>query len=131
MTHLITFATSQFDVSAEAPNPINPIAGESVLKWLREKLVDSGYDATDPESEDWGWYIYVNGRGASYLVGASSDIDQDPPREWVLQIHRQRSLRDKLFGRNQLADDDALSACIERIIRAGVGAQYVQVDKSG
>jgi len=125
MTHLITFTTSQFDASVEVPNPINPIAGESVLKWLQEKLAASSYDATNPEAEDWGWYIYVNGRGASYLVGASSDVDQAPLREWVVQIHWQRSLRDKLFGRNKLADDDALSAFIERIIREGIGAQYV------
>jgi hypothetical protein len=39
MAHLITFTSSQFDVSVETPNPINPIAGEGVLKWLREKLV--------------------------------------------------------------------------------------------
>jgi hypothetical protein len=48
MVHLVTFTSSQFDVAAETPNPINPIAGEGVLNWLREKLRSAGYDVTAP-----------------------------------------------------------------------------------
>jgi hypothetical protein len=29
MVHLVTFTSSQFDVAAETPNPINPIAGKA------------------------------------------------------------------------------------------------------
>lgn len=46
-----------------------------------------------------------------------------------MQIHRERSLTDKLFGRNKLADDDTVSACIEAFIRESIGAQDVQVDR--
>jgi hypothetical protein len=130
MAHLVTFASSQFDIAAETPNPINPIAGEGVLNWLREKLRSAGYEVTVPAPEDWGWYFYVKDRESSYLVGASSDLDQSAPREWTIQIHRERSLRDKLFGRNKLADNDALSMRIEAFIRESSGAQDVQVDKS-
>lgn len=130
MAHLITFTTSRFDIATETPNPINPIAGESVLTWLRRQLAEHGYEATDPQAEDWGWYIDVQGPEASYLVGASADLGQVPAREWVVQIYRHRSWRDKLFGRNKLAADDALSACVESIIREGAGARDVQVDKS-
>jgi hypothetical protein len=84
MTHLVTFTSSQFDVSAETPNPINPIAGEGVLKWLQEKLRGLGYEVTAPAPEDWGWYVYVKGQEISYLVGASSDVDQLDPREWTV-----------------------------------------------
>ena len=31
MPHLISFTTKNFDASKETPNPINPIAGETVL----------------------------------------------------------------------------------------------------
>jgi hypothetical protein len=41
MAHLITFSSTRFDGEAETPNPINPIAGEGVLQWLRDKLSDS------------------------------------------------------------------------------------------
>jgi len=128
MSHLVTFTSSQFDVAAETPNPINQIAGESVLNWLREKLRSVGYEVTAPEPEDWGWYVYVKGRGSSYLVGASSDLDQTSSREWTIQIHRERSLTDRLFGRNRLLEDDALSAHIEAFIRDR--AQDVQVERS-
>lgn len=36
MAHPITFTASHFDVSAERPNPVNPIAGEAVLNRLAE-----------------------------------------------------------------------------------------------
>ena len=55
VAHLITFTTSRFDITTEALNPINPIAGESVLTWLRRQLAEHGYEATDPQAEDWGW----------------------------------------------------------------------------
>src|SRR5688500_11183553 len=113
MTHLVTFTSSQFDVAAETPNPINPIAGESVLKWLRERLLGDGYEITEPEPEDWGWFIYVNRGEVTYLIGASSDVDESDPREWIIQIHRQRSLKDKLLGQNKLVEGDALSLRIE------------------
>jgi hypothetical protein len=130
MTHLVTFTSSQFDIAVETPNPINPIGGEGILKWLREKLRGVGYEVTAPEPEDWGWYVYVKDRESSYLVGASSDLDQSGPREWTIQIHRQRSLADKLFGRNKLSDNDAVSARIQAFIRESSEAQDVQVDKS-
>lgn len=130
MTHLVTFTSSRFDTTAEKPNPINPIAGEGILNWLGEQLRGVGYEVTAPEPEDWGWYIYVKDRGNSYLIGASCDLDQPAPKEWVVQIHRERSLTDKLFGRNKLADDDAVSARIEAFIRESVGAQSVQVRRS-
>jgi hypothetical protein len=130
MTHLITFSTSQFDVSAETPNPINPIAGQGVLEWLRDRLRSVGYEVTAPEPEDWGWYVHVEGPESSYLVGASADADQPEPREWTIQIHRQRSMMDKLMGRNKLADTEPLTAHIERFVRESAGAQSVQVDRN-
>ena len=54
MAHLISFKTSRFDVRTETSNPINPIAGQSVLAWLRPHLAETGYRATDPDAEDWG-----------------------------------------------------------------------------
>lgn len=130
MPHLITFRNAQFDAAAETPNPINPIAGKNVLSWLGEQLRAAGLEVTVPEPEDWGWYIHVKDREGSYLVGASSDLDQPMPREWAVQIHRERSLTDRLLGRNKLADDDVVSARIETFIREGGGAQDVQIDKS-
>jgi hypothetical protein len=128
MAHTISFTTSRFDVSAEAPNRINPIAGQSVLLWLREELVRANYRVTEPDTEDWGWYMDVQDAGATYLVGASADAEGPPTAvEWIVQVHRHRSLTDRLFRRNRMADDDPLFARIERLVRADHTLRQVSV----
>ena len=132
MAHVITFRSSMFDVTKETPNPINPIAGEGVLLWLRGKLEIAQYEVTVPDSEDWGWYVYVRGAGASYMVGAGADIpEQGPVEEWTIQVHKQRSLKDRIKGVGKLAADDPLSALIESIMRAEKGIESIDVDKAG
>jgi hypothetical protein len=130
MAHLIIFNTSKFDVSKETPNPINPIAGESVLIWLRSEVAGPRYDVSAPAAEDWGWYVYINGGGASYMVGASADA-QDPAveLEWTVQLHKTRSLKEKLLGQNKLEGDDPLFALIEKIIRADSDIGRVEVTR--
>ena len=130
MAHVVSFRTSKFDVSGETPNPINPIAGQSVLKWLRAELAKAQYTATEPDTEDWGWYIDVTGNDGSYLVGASADADGSTADvEWLIQVHRHRSFTDKVFGRNKMAADDSLAALIERIVRAEPQISDVSVER--
>lgn len=130
MAHLISFRSRKFDVMAETPNPTNPIAGQSVLRWLRAELGKAQYVATEPDTEDWGWYIDVTGNDGSYLVGASADADGSTPEvEWVIQVHKHRSMKDKLLGRNTMAMDDALVALIERILRGDSQISEVSVDR--
>jgi hypothetical protein len=130
MAHVVSFSTRKFDVSAETPNPINPIAGQSVLTWLRAELAKAQYTATEPDTEDWGWYIDVTGNDGSYLVGASADADGSTADiEWVVQIHKHRSFSDKVFGRNKMAEDDSLAALIERIVRADPQISDVSVER--
>jgi hypothetical protein len=130
MAHVITFRTAKFDITRETPNPINPIAGESVLQWLGEELRAGGCKADPPETEDWGWYIGVEREGVLYLVGASADADEPGPEiDWTIQIHRQRSFKDKITGANKMTAEDPLSATIERILRAEAGIRAIEVDK--
>lgn len=130
MAHVITFATGLFDVSKEDPNPINPIAGQAVLKWLRGKLDDNGYISTEPATEDWGWYMDVEGNGSLYLVGASGEPERSPSDvDWTIQIHKSRSLKDKLTGRNKMSPDEALTALIEGIVRGEPGFRDIHVEK--
>ncbi len=133
MAHLVTFRTAAFDPRVEPANPYNPIAGHAVLGWLVHALRAAGYQAGDPDAEDWGWYTNVSAPGAAYLVGASGEAEPDDEGavEWTIQIHRQRSLGDKLFGRNTMVPDDALTALIERVIRAEPGFSGVVVDRAG
>ena len=130
MDHVLNFRTARFDVSRETPNQINPIAGQSVLAWLRQELMKAGYTATEPDTEDWGWYIDVEGNGASYLVGASADAEgTEPDVDWTVQIEKLRSVKDKLLGRNKMTPDDALSALVEKIVRADATIEELLVDR--
>ncbi len=130
MAHVITFRSARFDIASEPPNPINPIPGESVLQWLRAKLPGS-YNTTTPAAEDWGWYVDVSVDGASYLVGASgAEVEESPGHvDWTIQIHKHRSLRDKLTGRNTLAADDAVSSVIERLVRQDGAATGIEIER--
>ncbi len=125
MAHVISFITSRFDIAAEKPNPINPIAGQSVLLWLKAELLRADYQVTEPDTEDWGWYMDVQDADAAYLVGASADAEA--PLEWTVQVHKHRSMTDRLLGRNKMAADDRLSALIERLIRADGAMQQISV----
>ena len=130
MAHVFTFRSAKFDVAAESPNPINPIAGESILLWLREQLSDSPYRATAPEAEDWGWYVDVSGAGASYLVGASAEVSApEAAVDWTIQIDRHRSFTDKLKGTNKMSDDDPLSRLLERILRSEAAVTQLESDR--
>jgi len=130
MAHVISFRTVKFDVAAEAPNPINPIAGQSVLEWLRSELANAGYRSTAPDAEDWGWYIDVDAGGRSYLVGASGDTDATTAEiEWTLQVHKVRSFKDRLLGRNTMHPDDPVTALIERALRADPRIGHVSVER--
>jgi hypothetical protein len=130
MAHVITFSTGTFDISKEDPNPINPIAGQAVLKWICGKLEGSGYTATEPATEDWGWYVDVHGNGCSYLVGASGEPERPPPdMDWTLQILKSRSLKERLTGRNKMIDDDPLSALVEKVLRDEPTVRGISVQK--
>ena len=130
MPHLVSFRSTRFDPTAETQNPINPIAGQAVLNWLRAELAKAQYTSTEPDTEDWGWYINVEGGGASYMVGASGDAEGSTPTvEWIIQVHQHRSLTDKLLGRKQTVVDDPLAALIERIVRADPQSSEVAVDR--
>jgi hypothetical protein len=129
MAHVIAFRSARFDVAGEPPNPINPIPGERLLRWLGQRLGTFSYEVTAPDAEDWGWYMDVRGAGAAYMIGASGEPDAGGQIAWTVQIHRHRSLRDKLTGANRLAADDPLSALVERLVREEAGAGGVEVSR--
>ncbi len=97
----IEFETAKFDSSSEDENPINPIFGQSLLLWIKEKA-NGKVDVPDPEYEDWGWFSYIEWDGRLYMLGASSDDGET----WILQMEKHRSFAEKLFGRAKMGEDD-------------------------
>jgi hypothetical protein len=60
----------------------------------------------------------VSAGEASYLVGASGQVGEDAVVRWVIQIHRHRTLWQRLRGTAHLAPDDPLVAAVVEILRA-------------
>ena len=109
MNKVIYFKTSLFDVSKEKENPINPIYGITLLEWLKETLKGK-IEITEPDAEDWGWYSELEFKGNNYLIGSSAYFEKgDNPKdelEWVFQVDKYRSFKEKLFGKNKMTETD-------------------------
>lgn len=112
MHPVISFKTALFDTRKERPNPINPIAGESILNWLRDNVLQPRYRCSEPDCEDWGWYMDVSFDDRTYMIGGiafDEDCNEsDPVIEWLLQFDKSRSLKEKLLGREKIDADDPL-----------------------
>lgn len=110
MHHIITFKTAKFDISKEEGNPINPIYGYSLLNWLKNNF-SSKVDIESPAAEDWGWYSFLEWENRSYMLGASvfyekGDVPNDD-LEWVFQVDKQRTIKEKLLGREKMKINDS------------------------
>ena len=125
---VIRFTTGLFDVAKERPNEINPIHGESLLLWLAEKL--KGQVAVPvPETEDWGWYVDIDWKGRSYMLGASaSEGEESGQREWVLQIVKHRTLIERLLGKERMTAEDECAAYLRHLLEHETAFQEVSVD---
>lgn len=110
MNLAIHFKTSMFNVTKERENPINQIYGISLLEWLREELKGQ-LEISAPDAEDWGWYSELEYEGSKYLIGACAYYEEgdDPTSEieWVFQVEKYRSFKEKLFGKNKMSASDS------------------------
>ena len=130
MAHVFNFTSQQFRPADERPNPINPIAGEGVLKWLVAELKAQGFDCDVPEAEDWGWYTAVTNDGRTYLLGASGEwASSGAATEWVVQLELNRSLWNKVSGANKMLSNDVVSAAIERILAGNPEIVRLTIDR--
>ena len=109
MHYVFTFTTAKFDVSKEDENDINPIYGQSMLLWLKDKVKDT-VEITQPDTEDWGWYAYAKWKGKNYLLGASTQDEDMTNGEylWYFQIIYHRSFKNWLTGRGKGDQDECV-----------------------
>lgn len=130
MNQVIYFKSSMFDVTKEKQNPINPIYGLSLLEWLREKLKGQ-LETTEPDAEDWGWYSELQYEGASYLIGACADFEEgdDPTEEleWVFQVEKYRSFKEKLLGKNKMNPSDSCFVFFKDLFEKNPNFKEMQV----
>ena len=130
MNQAIHFKTSLFDVSQEKENPINPIYGLSLLEWLRNEL-KGDLTITEPSAEDWGWYSEMEYGNNSYLIGASAFYERgwDPAveLEWVFQVDKHRSFKEKLLGKNKMNTSDPCFVFFKRLFENHPDIREVQI----
>ncbi|GHA22742.1 hypothetical protein [Oceanisphaera arctica] len=130
MNQAIYFKTSMFDVAKEKENPINPVYGISLLEWLRDELREQ-LDITEPDAEDWGWYSELEYQGNRYLIGACAQFEagDDPAEEldWVFQVEKFRSFKEKLLGKNKMTDSDGCFLFFKRLFENHPSIKEVQV----
>ena len=130
MNHAIHFKTSLFDVSKEKVNPINPIYGISLLEWLKEELKGK-LEITEPDAEDWGWYSELVYQGNNYLIGTSAYFEEgDNPAEeleWVFQVEKNRSFKQKLFGKNKMSATDSCFLFFKKLLENHPNIKNVQI----
>ena len=110
---VLRFRASVLDVSRERQNPISPIHGESLLRWIAERWSGAS-PVSEPAPEDWGWYAHVSWDGKRYMLGASCSDAPSGERDWVLQIVKFRTVGERLLGRNKMAKDDR---CLREVLR--------------
>jgi hypothetical protein len=131
MAHVFTFQSQQFRQQDERPNPINPIAGEGLLKWLTSQLEQRGFACDPPDAEDWGWYTSVTHAERVYLLGASGEWSEPgSATEWTVQLELNRSLWDRVRGRNTMQVGDSVSAAIEQSLVANPEVAGLEVARS-
>lgn len=127
MHYSIHFSTNKFDVLKEKENPINPIYGESLLIWIREKLKDK-YEIPEPEAEDWGWYTFIVWDERTYMLGSSASIREDGDCDWVLQIDKYRTIKEKIFGGEKMISDDACLAFFKSMLEEEAGLKGLRIE---
>jgi hypothetical protein len=119
----LLFDTERFNLSAPQPHFINPSCfGEDLAGWLRERLVARSIPTTEPDQEDWGWYIEAAMGEATYLLGIGGNADETGGRpnlgEWRVMVQKHRTLWQKLTGGSPPGADDPMAAIVEEILRA-------------
>ena len=127
MHHIITFVTDKFDVTKEDENPINPIYGQSLLLWLKEHVAET-VQLENPDTEDWGWYTTIDWKGRSYLLGASAMESESGGFEWVFQVDKNRTIKEKLLGREKMNKDDECLLFFKSVLSAEPDFKGVTVE---
>lgn len=109
MHFAIHLKTAKFDVLSEDENPINPIYGQSLLKWLKRNL-NERIKFSEIEAEDWGWYCHVEFNNMKYMLGSSTFFEEgDNPKselDWVFQVEKIRTIKEKLLLKNKMTIND-------------------------
>lgn len=125
----IEFTTTGFrDNEAVIAENINRIEGKALLEAFRGHAVAQGVTCEEVFHEDFGWAMEARLGADGYLCGACvQDARDDVPGEGIrppngtemtamLWANKDRSLKDRLLGRNKQMPDDPMVAVIRSFL---------------
>jgi hypothetical protein len=120
----VTGYTDRFNLSRVGADFINDACfGEDLSHWLVPALAAHGVEADVVCMEDFGWTNSASHAGASYLVCVSGNGAGDASRpdygQWHVMIERDRTLMQKILGRNRLSATDPVVQKVAQILRDG------------
>lgn len=112
------FRTTGFhdDAEARALRVNEELGGHGLATWLAGRLREQGMDASAPWYEDHGADFGLVHAGKRYLVVCCVGEDGRSERDAMVTIDHQRSLMDRMLGRNRLDGNEAVGAVIGRIL---------------
>ena len=73
-------------------------------------------------------YAFVDWKGRQYLLGSSAFDEEDGQREWILQVDKQRSVKEKLMGREKMEPDDDCAVFFQQLLENEPRFTAVSVD---
>lgn len=127
MEYIICFESDKFDAKKDSENAIEAVYGESLLLWLKDKLKEEA-QVTEPDAEEWGWYSYLDWKGRNYVLCSSASEEADGQYEWILQVNKKRSLKEKLLGKEKMQKDDECLQYLQQLIEKEVSVSGVTVE---
>ena len=125
-THFSFDTTAFRDTEELLSENINRIHGHELASWLSRELGRLGYEATDASDEDFGWYFDVQNEGHSYFCTASVATEGQLPDEGHVTVAKNRSLIDRILGRNKSVSDDAVVTAIAAILESSTAISNLE-----
>ena len=85
-------------------------------------------EVPEPQTEDRGWYVDVDWNGRHYMIGASASDEEDGQREWILQIVKHRSIKERLLGKERMTCRDECAVYLRQLLESEGAFKGVSVD---
>ncbi|WP_262460774.1 hypothetical protein [Alloalcanivorax balearicus] len=126
----ITCKTDRFNLSVVGSDFINDCCfGEDFSRWLVVALSEAGVDAEVICMEDFGWANRAEYQGISYLMCVAGNSEEDSGRlnygEWHVMLERDRTLMQKILGKNKTTPQDPIVGKVMDVLQA---AGFVDVE---
>ena len=87
--------TDRFEVTTPGEEFINPRCfGGDFAGWLREVLIEKGYEVSEPVQEDFGWVVLVKvaDRTFTISIGVMDESIGQVPATWCVAVAYEKPL---------------------------------------